>query len=758
MPILTEYAYTACMKRVLLMMLFPALASAIVLTPNVRPDGTFSECRLGEAVIPFTEGVWSGPSLLAQDTLKAALKRQPPEGITWKLEHRQVNDEIVLRASVTNTRQEAWSPLRFSLRVGLDCWMTHFPQWRTRFVPTLLRSEQTHFYGYAQSPDGLIIGVASPHPVASWTQLFNGGGHRIRTFDLDLLCSAPRPPHHPQGATASTLAPGETRVWEVRLAAFQDVGAWRAWARRVTEGPVPEVAQTTFFGPTGEVNFGAPVQVLREDGTPADAEAHAVWNLPAGHYRAVAANGKTATFSLFAPRSWETYLRWGRKEALRVQPTVSHHAECVYPFFSYFLARKHCPDAAQDAKAEAIFQDLFPKHYDREKGRLRTTFRIQDTAIWASILADRYAITHNEDDLLQASRLCDYLLTTQLADGAYYATHGKTRTHYTSVIYLAKSILEVMDEERTLAASKPEWAARYARHSASVRRAIENLADHLDDIQTEGEQTFEDGMISCSILQLALYALKTPDAAFAQKCTAAAETLWNLHRCLTMSESPDARVTGATIRYWETQYTVCLMANCLNSPCGWTAWKLYANHYLYLLTGKEIYLTQYFNGLGACLQLFDHTNGRLRWGFTPTPAFYARYAAKAPDGHPKEFVWKEGWFGEQYIEQISDWNRTDPIWRKKWGIDNFVHEIVKCMEEGAYGTGYLHQREDGSLLAYGGIAETLPGGALSLRAENTVRLVVRLAKPSTVMFQGKATALPAGLHILGEPFPDLAPL
>lgn len=736
-----------------MLLLAPALAMAVPLVPEARPDGTFAACRAGGQVIPFAQGEWAGPALLAQATLKENLTRTPPEGIDWGLERRQEGEDVVLRVTVTNARATPWAPQRLALRVGLDGWMTHFPQWRTRFVPTLLRSERTHFYGYAQSPEGLIVGVASPDPVASWTQCFNDRGHRIRTFDLDLLCAAPLPKHHPQGS-ATRLAPGERRTWEVRLAAFREVGAWRAWARRVTQGPVPKAERTAFIGKEGAlVRFGWPVRIEGREGM---AE---TWRLPPGDYRAVAENGKEATFSLATLRPLGDYLRLARREALRVKPTETHHAECIYPFFSYLLARKHCPDAAQDAETEAVFQSLFPKHYDRDKGRLRTTFRIQDTAIWASILADRYAVMGDTDALLQASRLCDYLLSTQLEDGAYHATHGKTRTHYTSVIYLAKSILEVMDEERKLAAAEPAWRARYDRHAVSVRRAIANLAEKRDDIQTEGEQTFEDGMVSCSILQLALYALKTPDKAFAAQCAAAAESLWRLHRCLTMSESPDARVTGATIRYWETQYTICLMANCLNSPCGWTAWKLYANHYLYLLTGKECYLTQYFDGLGACLQLFDRETGRLRWGFTPTPAFHARHAAKAPEGSPKEFVWKEGWFGEQYLEQISDWNRRDPIWRKKWGIDNFVHEIVKCMEEGAYRTGYLHQRDDGTLLAYGGEAETAPDGTLSLRPEEPpLRLVVRLARPATVRFRGKKHSLAPGVHVLGEPFPMLAPL
>lgn len=623
-------------------------AASLAITPETRADGTFARVVAADGTeAPFATGEWAGPTLMAQERLGAKPSRTPPEGIVWTLTHAVEEEAIVLRARVENRRAEAWRPLRLALRVGVDCWMTHWPQWRTRFVPTFLRCERTHFYGYAQSPEGLMLGVASPDPVASWTLLFNDRGHRIQTFDLDLLSSAPQPDHHPVGCDA--LAPGQTRTWEVRLAFFRDVPTWRAWARAVTQGPIPEIPRHIFTDATAPVRFHTPVAIEGREGRRAE------WALPAGAYRAVAANGKTATFSLFRPEPLSRYLRWARAEALRIPPTQTHHAESVYPFYSLFLARRLLPEPALDAQGEALFQDLFPKHYDRAAGRLRVAWRIQDSATWAGILAARHAATGDADALLQAARLCDYLISTQGEDGGFYAPTGARKTHYSAVIYPLKSILEVAARERALGATDPAWAARATRHEEAVRRAAQDLAARLDNIETEGEQTFEDGMISCALAQLAFcaHALGAPEETRRAWC-AAAEELWGLHRCLTLSETPDARAAGATLRWWETQYTVCLMANCLNSPCGWTAWKLYGNLYLYLITGDERCLTQYFDGLGACLQLFDHATGRLRWGFTPSPAIHARYAAKAPEGAPREFVWKEGWFGETYIAPISD--------------------------------------------------------------------------------------------------------
>ncbi len=46
------------------------------------------------------------------------------------------------------------------------------------------------------------------------------------------------------------------------------------------------------------------------------------------------------------------------------------------------------------------------------------------------------------------------------------------------------------------------------------------------------------------------------------------------HRCLEQLLIPDARMNGATLRFWEAQYDVLIggSLNMMNSPHGWTAW------------------------------------------------------------------------------------------------------------------------------------------------------------------------------------------
>ena len=70
--------------------------------------------------------------------------------------------------------------------------------------------------------------------------------------------------------------------------------------------------------------------------------------------------------------------------------------------------------------------------------------RIQNTSGTIGMLVDKYQAYHDVNDLKKASRLADWLMNTwQRKDGAY-VNHN---TVYTSVIYVAKSMLELTLEE-----------------------------------------------------------------------------------------------------------------------------------------------------------------------------------------------------------------------------------------------------------------------------------------------------------------------
>jgi hypothetical protein len=45
----------------------------------------------------------------------------------------------------------------------------------TKFFPTMMRCEKTHFWGYAMSPEGDILTIGSPDSIASWSLDYQKG-------------------------------------------------------------------------------------------------------------------------------------------------------------------------------------------------------------------------------------------------------------------------------------------------------------------------------------------------------------------------------------------------------------------------------------------------------------------------------------------------------------------------------------------------------------------------------------------------------
>jgi hypothetical protein len=209
--------------------------------------------------------------------------------------------------------------------------------------------------------------------------------------------------------------------------------------------------------------------------------------------------------------------------------------------------------------------------------------------------------------------------------------------------------------------------------------------------------SFDDTTISCSLGQLAMGALRTSDPEFKRQLLKTAIEMYNQHRCLTQQIVPDARMNGATLRFWESQFTVNLMNNMMNSPCGWSAWKIYGTYYLYLLTGEKGYLYETMNALGTCSQLINLKDGTLNFAFVPDPFIKGEQFKPAYEGSKIPILQKVV-VGEQYLPLISDWH-TPPFyaWRPGvFGIDNFVHEVIKAIEEVVVQRAYVIENEDGN--------------------------------------------------------------
>lgn len=156
------------------------------------------------------------------------------------------------------------------------------------------------------------------------------------------------------------------------------------------------------------------------------------------------------------------------------------------------------------------------------------TSRIQNTSGTIGLLVDKYEAYGDIEDLKKASRLADWLANTwQRKDGAY-VNHN---TVYTSVIYVAKSMLELTLAERELGQKDPMWKKAAQRHYASAKRAVDQLVASQGDFQTEGELTFEDGMISCSALQIGMLALMQEDEKERRHYTDAMLQILESHDC-----------------------------------------------------------------------------------------------------------------------------------------------------------------------------------------------------------------------------------
>jgi len=672
-------------------------------------------------------------------------------GIVYSLAYTVKEDRLEVLAKIRNVSGQPFSPERVLVNVGVDTEMATYPEWQQRFFPTLLRCEKTHFWGYFMRPDGIILGIASPDPIASWANGYNGGGHRIHTSCLDLLNKDPQPARHPQ--VNSTLASGESRQWKIFLTPIAKLADVQPLLSKIADipmialdRPTVEAGQNVLGSITSSQSPVESLTVTDPAGkaVACDLKANAFSFAPIepGTYSIVlkTANGKIAEAMAACRMPWSWYAKNARANAVAKPQKAGTHTESWYGLFSGFIARKSFPDLALDKAIDEKFGELAPIMYDMDT-KLPKFKRIQNDACWASLLVVRYEATGDLKSLEFAAALADYLVTCQSPDGAY----RNGNSHYTCVAYIAKSIMEVMAAEKPLAAKDPVWKDRYERHAASVKRAIDDLAVLLDNIGTEGEATYEDGMIACSYTQLAMFALLQTDPATRQKYRDAAEKVASGHRCLSQILIPDCRMNGGSLRYWESQYDIMATPNMMSSPHGWSAWRLYGLWYLYQLTGEKEYLRQAMNGLGSCVQLVDFKTGDLRWGFVTDPCVRARVFEKNPSGAPMG-IFADRVIGEQYLPMISDWYRAKPNTfvngylamdggqQSGGSCDNDVHEIFKCLGEIALTSAYVVENTDGSLETWNCTAKRSLSDSIDVTPAEIVvsRVHFNLKKPVTV--------------------------
>ncbi|MGN0492213.1 MAG: hypothetical protein ACI4F7_01075, partial [Acutalibacteraceae bacterium] len=492
--------------------------------------------------------------------------------------------------------------------------------------------------------------------------------------------------------------------------------------------------------------------------------------------------GKTAEALFYCRKPWDWYLKQARDEVIKKPPHATTHCESWYGFYTGFLAAKHYPDEAADKTVNDMFDEIMPYVFDFENIKPKLIpERIQNVASVIGVLVDRYESDPEKyiGSLETASKFADWLITRQRADGGYY----RNQSHYTCVIYPAKTMLELVIAERKAAENHRYFRAAAQRHFESAEKAVDNLVLLLENIGTEGEHTFEDGMISCSCLQLAYFALFLPKNK-RKRYIDAAEHMLRVHRCLEQLAVPDCRSRGTTIRYWEAQYDIILRRNLITSPHGWSAWLTYALYYLYLLTGKEEYLIQLMDSMGACTQLMSE-DGRLRWGFVIDPYVNTPEMLVKDTESPIKDAYSSvnltepayrgnlvsGVVGEQYLDMISGWYRTGEAQKVTGGFyrcgliledkvinvdnqggccDNDVHEIFKCLEETVLNKAFVLKRNDGTLLSFNCIAKTERNMLLIEETETAGWLHLNLNESSKVIWKGKTYQVQKGMTLLND--------
>ncbi len=671
-----------------------------------------------------------------------------PRGIAASYAFTQEESHLCLDLTLENQTETVFSPERLEFSLGIDTEMIDYPQWNAIHFPKMLRCEKTHFFGAFQNTAADILAIASPDPIAyfdyEYERLPNGTfEHRIFTVTLGLLTDLPLPKRHPTGL--STLLAYEKKQYRIKLIPNLTEENYFEVVSRTAGIPLIDAEKFTVvkgerFAP--RIYSDKPYSyVIRDEQGNACEAAEAC-----GEYTMTLQTSEhIAEAKFYCRRELDFYMSAAAKEAIQKPPRATTNSESYYGFFSLYLHCLHSGDKEMLKKADELFFEIMPYVFSFEKAEpVLIPHRIQNVSTFISLLVDRYEATGDVSSLELAEQYAHFLIKCQTADGAY----RNRKKHYTCVIYIAKSMQELYLAERR-AGREAEWIFD------SLKLAIDELVRKLDDLETEGKSTFEDGMISCSALQIAYFALLLPQAE-RQPYIAAAEYMIRLHRCLEQTLIPDCRMRGGSLRYWEAQYDINCKANLFSSPHGWTAWTAYAKYYLFCLTGKYDYLKGFADTLDGYLQLISK-DGELRWAFccdplVTAPSMFPDKTKPVQDGvsslrlptHAYREAYETVTFGECYLPMVSGWFRqgeqiptggydgcpliyphgNQMVDNQGGCCDNDVHEIFKCLEETALHKGFVAERSDGSYLCYDCEVEQREGVLYLTPKENTRTIIV----------------------------------
>ena len=688
------------------------------------------------------------------------------DGVTYGIAYSAEEDGTLnIQATIQNNSGKQYTPDRASIVLGFDTYMMdRYNDYKDLFFPTLLRCEKDYMWGYFQSPQNKVISFTVDAPVSSYRLNYESSLHRIYTATLDLMQkdAVNRPARHP-GSENDVMEAGTSRTWNIKLKLTdgaqqvqQDVAEMvkapmitadrytlgeneRAQITVYSEKPVQSVTvdkledgnapnvrskdgeQDTLT--TGYISCDA--LSLRDDGN----GMYTASFLPAkgaGVYRlrVIDADGYTSEAIITLRNTWSWYMENAMIQGAKHYPRGGTHAESYYNAYSVYLGEKYFDleqstngQFTEDSFDEIYFRDVYDViGYEDENGNpinpRESAARIQNHSTTVGQLADRYEATGDVESLKKAIPIVDFLISRQNASGAYMGPSGD----YTSVIYPAKSIMELMYHEAELAQTDTEnaafWQENYDKQYASVKKAMDSLVTLDGDLHTEGQLTFEDGAYSCSTTQLSEFALIARSAGDPdwEKYRDSAIRYAVKHEALEQQIIPDSRMNGGSLRFWEAQYDTLVTAspnNMMNSPHGWTAWNIYGLFNLYQLTGDVDYLERGMNAMGSCAQLMGF-DGNLYWAFIADPYVPSSQLVQV-EGDTSELgtaTRRNINIGECYVDTITDWFRSEPgtvvggYWGQGGSCDNDVHEIFKALEECVLTKAFVVENADGSYTAY----------------------------------------------------------
>ncbi len=750
--------------------------SGTIRSLQVKVNGQWEDVEFRTGILAGP--AWAGANMQRTNELRHSFTGAV-DGIQHSIKYAVQGNRLEVVAKLRNDGPSDYRPKAARLVLGINCEMSSYPSWDYRYFPSLLRCEKTHFWGYFMTPRGRLMAVGSPDPVASYSMNYDesvwisgdgeelvvarsdgdhnpdtstDGGHLIYSCSLDLMHALPLPARHPQDLTK--LKPGEERQWTLYLQPVGFIEEVKPTLAASISAPMIEADRyTVAAGEVSKLTIWSPkvvgVTVTDPDGNRTTLPTKRVYEgeylatfppqAATGLYRLSVAqsDGHLSEASVSVRHPWSWYLIQGRKESIVNRQYASSHFEQWLGLETGVLARLYLPDVPLDAQTDERLKAILNSQWNlitKTPSNIPHKYRyLINTTQMAGLLAYRYMADRDPYWLDLASGFADYAISRQLADGDW--------DHYTVITYPVKSVMTVMAAEKTLAAREQRYRTAYDRHYDSAKRAMDFLVRSKDNLLTEGQNTFEDGMISCAAAQLGLFALLQENAGERRVYAEASRQMLLSHRCLEQLLIPDSRMNGATLRFWEAQYDVLIgkSHNMMNSPHGWSAWLIPAMWYQYLLTGEETWLRRAMNAMGSCAQLVDSRTGQLRWAFVPDPYREVTMLEPNPD-NPKRGKRVERIIGEQYVPMIASFHSPDhePVsgngWDSGWTCCNDVNEIFISLAEVALTSAYVLERENGELATWNCTATRDSDGAFIVQpAEDIVsRVHVNLNGPRMV--------------------------